>query len=72
MSEKHPAIIILGCISLYSSAKVLYQAMHRAYLAEEISVTGTKIPWTTDIGNTIMGTIGLLGVVVSLRHFRDF
>jgi hypothetical protein len=71
MSDNRVPITILGCLSLYMSAKILYQAMHRAYLAEEINVTGTQIPWATDVGNTIMGTMGLLGVIVSVRHLRD-
>ena len=63
--DNHFEIAFLSCFGLYASGKMIYKAIHRAYLAEELTVTGTHIPWTTDIGNTIMGTLGIFGVIVS-------
>lgn len=71
MSNQSLPYIAFGSLTLYLSAKLLFQAIHRASLAEDLSVTGTKIPITTEIGNIIMGTMGLCGVIVSIRGLKD-
>jgi len=71
MSNQSLPYIAFNSLTLYASGKLLFTAIHRAYLAETINVTGTAIPWTVDLGNIIMGTIGLCCVIVSVRGLKD-
>jgi len=71
MSNQSLPYIALGCLTLYTSGKLLYAAIHRTYLSENLRVTGTAIPWTIELPNIIMGSMGLFGVIVSVRGLKD-